>query len=72
MSNEDEIIVESNPKSPISEIFKNLRTNIQFMSTNGKLKCLLVTSTLPGEGQKLGIIKLGCYFCPIRENSLLS
>ena len=51
MSNEDEIIVESNPKSPISEIFKNLRTNIQFMSTNGKLKCLLVTSTLPGEGK---------------------
>ena len=38
-------------KISISEIFKTLRTNIQFMSTKGKLKTILVTSTLPGEGK---------------------
>ena len=46
-----EIIVENDPKSPISEIFRNLRTNIQFMNTKGKLKSILLTSTLPGEGK---------------------
>lgn len=46
-----EVIAEHEPKSPISEIFRTLRTNIQFMSTKGKLRTLLVTSTLPGEGK---------------------
>lgn len=46
-----EVIAEHDPKSPISEIFRTLRTNIQFMSTKGKLRTLLVTSTLPGEGK---------------------
>ena len=47
----NEVIAEHDPKSPISEIFRTLRTNIQFMSTKGKLRTLLVTSTLPGEGK---------------------
>lgn len=46
-----EIIVFKDPKSPISETFRTLRTNIQFMNTKGKLKTLLVTSTFPGEGK---------------------
>lgn len=46
-----EVIVHQSPKSPISEIFRTLRTNIQFMNTKGKLKTLLITSTLPGEGK---------------------
>ena len=46
-----EVIVHQSPKSPISEIFRTLRTNIQFMNTKGKLKTILVTSTLPGEGK---------------------
>lgn len=46
-----EVIAENAPKSPISEIFRTLRTNIQFMNTKGKLKTILVTSTLPGEGK---------------------
>ena len=46
-----ELIAYKDPKSPVSEIFRTLRTNIQFMNTNKKLKTLLVTSTLPGEGK---------------------
>ena len=46
-----ELIAFQDPKSPISEIFRTLRTNIQFMNAKGKLKTLLVTSTLPGEGK---------------------
>ena len=46
-----ELIVHQDPKSPISEIFRTLRTNIQFMNTKGKLRTVLITSTLPGEGK---------------------
>lgn len=46
-----EIIAHKDPKSPISEIFRTLRTNIQFMNTKMGLKSLLVTSTSPSEGK---------------------
>ena len=46
-----ELIAELDPKSHISEVFRTLRTNIQFMNTKGKLKTILVTSTFPGEGK---------------------
>lgn len=46
-----ELITHNNPKSFISEIFRTLRTNVQFMSSNRNLKTLLVTSTLPEEGK---------------------
>ena len=46
-----ELIAQREPKAPISEIFRTLRTNIQFMSTNKKLKTLLITSTFPSEGK---------------------
>lgn len=47
----EEVIAHRDPKSPISEIFRTLRTNIQFINTNKQTKTLLVTSTLPGEGK---------------------
>ena len=46
-----ELITQRDPKSPVSEVFRTLRTNIQFMSTNKKLKTLLITSTFPSEGK---------------------
>lgn len=46
-----ELIAQRDPKSPVSETFRTLRTNIQFMNTNNRLKTLLITSTLPGEGK---------------------
>ena len=46
-----ELIAYRDSKSPISEVFRTLRTNIQFMNTDRKLKTLLITSTSPGEGK---------------------
>ena len=46
-----EIITFREPKSPISEIFRTLRTNIQFANTKRGLHSLLITSTSPGEGK---------------------
>ncbi|AOY75598.1 CpsD/CapB family tyrosine-protein kinase [Clostridium formicaceticum] len=48
---ERKIITHSNPKSPISEAYRTLRTNIQFASLDNPIKVLMVTSSGPGEGK---------------------
>lgn len=39
------------PKSAISESFRNLRTNIHFSAINKKKQVLMLTSSFPGEGK---------------------
>lgn len=46
-----ELIAHKNPKSPVAESFRTLRTNIQFMNSKKNLRSILVTSTMPGEGK---------------------
>lgn len=46
-----ELITQREPESLVAEVFRTLRTNIQFMSTSKKLKTILITSTFPGEGK---------------------
>lgn len=40
-----------NPKSPISEAYRTLRTNIQFSNVDGDMKVICVTSSGPSEGK---------------------
>lgn len=51
MRKEKMLITHCNPKSPISEAFRVLRTNIQFSSFDKQLKILLITSSVVGEGK---------------------
>jgi capsular exopolysaccharide synthesis family protein len=39
------------PKSPVSEAYRTLRTNIQFAGVDEEIKSILVTSTAPEEGK---------------------
>lgn len=57
-----ELITHRDPKSPISEVFKTLRTNLQFMKHKGDSTTLLVTSTMPGEGKTWVTSNLGIAF----------
>ena len=66
-----ELIAQKDPKSPVSEVFRTLRTNIQFMNTKGKLKTLLVTSTLPGEGKSWVASNLAVTFAQAGKNVIL-
>ena len=45
------LIVHEQPKSPIAEAYRTLRTNIQYAKVDGELKVLLFTSAGPGEGK---------------------
>lgn len=46
-----DIITIKNPRSPIAESYRTLRTNIQFSSFDKKIQTLIVTSSGPGEGK---------------------
>lgn len=53
-----EIIVHKNPKSPIAEAYRSIRTNIQFANIDKNLRTILVTSTTPGEGKTTTLCNL--------------
>ncbi len=52
------MITKKNPRSPISEAFRTVRTNIQFSSIDKNMKKILVTSSMPGEGKSTVISNL--------------
>lgn len=52
------LVTFSEPKSPISEAYRMLRTNIQFSNLDNKLKSIVVTSTGPSEGKSTSISNL--------------
>lgn len=66
-----ELITQRNPKSPISEMFRTLRTNIQFMNAQKNLKTILVTSTIPGEGKSWTSSNLAITFAQTGKKVLL-
>ena len=66
-----ELLTYKDPKSPVSEVFRTLRTNIQFMNTNGKLKTLLVTSTFPEEGKSWITANLAVTFAQAGKKVIL-
>lgn len=66
-----ELITHFEPKAPESEMFRNLRTNIQFMNTHKELKTLLITSTMPGEGKSYVSSNLAVTFAQAGKQVIL-
>ena len=66
-----EVIAHKNPKSPISEVFRTLRTNIQFMNVDKKMKVLLLTSTFPSEGKSWVAANLAVTFAQAGKKVVL-
>ncbi|WP_408008275.1 CpsD/CapB family tyrosine-protein kinase [Pseudalkalibacillus sp. A8] len=48
---ERSLITHYNSKSPISEQYRTIRTNIQFSSADSEYRTMMVTSSGPGEGK---------------------
>lgn len=66
-----DIIVQSNPKSPISESYRTLRTNIQFANVDQTIRTILVTSTSPGEGKTTTLTNLAVAMAQDGKNILV-
>jgi capsular exopolysaccharide synthesis family protein len=56
------IEVYKNPKSPFSESYRSLRTNLQFLHKETKGKIVLLTSTIMGEGKTTTAANLSTIF----------
>lgn len=66
-----ELITKIDPKSPVSEVFRALRTNIQYMGKGGKSQSMVVTSTMQGEGKSWVISNLAVTFAQAGKNVIL-
>ncbi|RMG82406.1 MAG: polysaccharide biosynthesis tyrosine autokinase, partial [Bacteroidetes bacterium] len=53
-----QLVIDKNPKSMISEAFRNLRTQLQFIDNKPGKKIVAVTSTISGEGKTFVAINL--------------
>ena len=53
------LITRENPKSPVSEAYRTIRTNIQFTGVDKAMKTIVLTSTAPDEGKSTVIANLG-------------
>ncbi len=52
------LVTHFKPKSPVSEAYRTLRTNLQFSNSERPIRNLLVTSAGPGEGKTTTIANL--------------
>ena len=67
-----EIITYSDPKSPISEVFRTLRTNLQYMSKKEKTcQTILITSTVQREGKSFITANLAITFAQANKKTLI-
>jgi tyrosine-protein kinase Etk/Wzc len=68
---ESRLITHFAPKSPISEAYRTLRTNIQYSIADYPIKTVLVTSSGPGEGKSTSVSNLAITFAQMGAKTLL-
>ncbi len=52
------LVTLTDPRSPVSEAYRRLRTNLEFASLTGKIETLVVTSPGPDEGKSTTLANL--------------
>jgi non-specific protein-tyrosine kinase len=52
------MIVSENPRSPVAESYRMVRSNIQFMFIDNPGRAILVTSSVPGDGKSTTAVNL--------------
>ena len=66
-----ELITKIDAKSPVSEVFRSLRTNIQYMSKSSSCQTILVMSTTQGEGKSWIVSNLAVTFAQTGKNVII-
>jgi capsular exopolysaccharide synthesis family protein len=65
------LITKTDPKSPISEQYKTIRTNINFSSVDHEMRSVMVTSAGPGEGKSTTSANMAIVFAQEGKRVLL-
>lgn len=71
MDNRRKLIAKNDPKSPVSEQYRTIRTNIQFSSIDKEISTIMVTSSGPGEGKSTTAANLAVVFAQQGKSVLL-
>lgn len=66
-----ELITGVDPKSPVSEIFRTLRTNLQYLDQGNGAQTILITSTVQGEGKSFIAANLAIAIAQAEKKVLL-
>ena len=66
-----ELITLVNPKSPISEQYRTIRTNLEFTSIGQKLQMITVTSASNGEGKSTTAANLAVVYAQLGKRVLM-
>ena len=61
----------NNPKSPIAEAYRLVRTNIEFSNVDKNIKTILITSSQPNEGKSTVISNLAATFANLEHKKVL-
>jgi capsular exopolysaccharide synthesis family protein len=70
-SNRKTLIAMLDPKSPISEQYRTIRTNVQFSTVDEEVKTLMVSSAGPGDGKSTTAANLAVVFAQQGKKVLL-
>jgi capsular exopolysaccharide synthesis family protein len=65
------LVTQISPKSPISEQYKTIRTNINFSSVDRDMRSIMVTSSGPGEGKSTTAGNMAVVFAQQGKSVLL-
>ncbi|QUI24991.1 CpsD/CapB family tyrosine-protein kinase [Vallitalea pronyensis] len=65
------LITYKNPKSPISESYRMLRTNLHYLNIDKENKAIVVTSSNPGEGKTTTMANLAITMSQVGQRVLL-
>ncbi|MGG7619573.1 CpsD/CapB family tyrosine-protein kinase [Bacillus coreaensis] len=65
------LIVKNDPRSPVSEQYRTIRTNIQFSTVDSDIQTLMITSSGPGEGKSTTTANLATVFAQQGKRVLL-
>src|SRR5690625_3794343 len=65
------LITKLNPRSPISEQYRTIRTNLQFSAVDEELRSMLVTSAGPDEGKSMTAANLAVVYAQQGKKVLL-
>lgn len=69
--NKRRLVTMTSPKSPVSEQYRTVRTNIEFSAVDEEIRSIMVTSSGPGEGKSTTVSNLAVVFANQGKKVLL-
>ena len=65
------LITREDPRSPVSEAYRSLRTSLLYTSSDKKIKSILISSAGPGEGKTTTVANLAITYANLGKKTIL-